>query len=436
HLYAQGPDGGNPHLYNPDGLLDSSFHVGPFRSVDEPYFSDKLNLGPRVGLAYNPDGRGTNVIRFGTGMLFSPIILDDVGDNILDAPTQPFRASFTRAQALQYNLKFPIYTEDALALVQGGLPGAAIPVINPHLQAPYSLDLYVGYQHSFGRSLMLESAFVGNHGVKFIIRRPYNDVDRVTGIRLNPTIGASNYFDNSDSTHYTSWQTSVRKRFSRHLSFDAHYTWAKVLSYGLGDIGNNPAPSQNFFNLRINRGPAQNSLNHVATGDLIYETPWFEHHSNALVRYALSRWQVSSIPTIRSGPAINIIQPSSLVGVSRPDATGLPPVLPNWRATQSYLNPAAFLAIPNSTASGAPIRPGNLGNGAIQGPGLWNVDMGLPKNFGITEHVRLQFRFDMFNAFNHTNLTTIDTNLQSATFGRVIGGGSPRTMQANARLSF
>src|SRR5581483_9786534 len=141
HLYAQGPDGGNPHLYNPDGLLDSSFHVGPFRSVDEPYFSDKLNLGPRVGLAYNPDGRGTNVIRFGTGMLFSPIILDDVGDNILDAPTQPFRASFTRAQALQYNLKFPIYTEDALALVQGGLPGAAIPVINPHLQAPYSLDL-------------------------------------------------------------------------------------------------------------------------------------------------------------------------------------------------------------------------------------------------------------------------------------------------------
>ena len=93
------------------------------------------------------------------------------------------------------------------------------------------------------------------------------------------------------------------------------------------------------------------------------------------------------------------------------------------------------LAFPRiSSARG--IRPGNLGRNALRVPGLVNVDFSLGKNIYLTEKFKFQIRADFFNGFNHTNLSMLDTNVESARFGRLNSTRGAREIQLNARFSF
>ena len=121
---------------------------------------------------------------------------------------------------------------------------------------------------------------------------------------------------------------------------------------------------------------------------------------------------------------------------SRPDYIGGEPVLIDYRDTLQYLNTAAFAKIPISAASGRTIRPGNLGSGAVRGPGFWNADVSLGKNFHFTEQAKLQIRMDAFNSLNHTNLTSFSTDINNARFGKFTNTRGARVIQLNARFSF
>jgi hypothetical protein len=92
--------------------------------------------------------------------------------------------------------------------------------------------------------------------------------------------------------------------------------------------------------------------------------------------------------------------------------------------------------VPQIAASGASARPGTLGRNALRGPGFWNVDLAIAKNLALTEGLRLQIRADMFNAFNHTNFSGINTNIVNASFGMFTSTRGARGMQVNARLTF
>jgi hypothetical protein len=99
-----------------------------------------------------------------------------------------------------------------------------------------------------------------------------------------------------------------------------------------------------------------------------------------------------------------------------------------------YLNKAAFALVPVDANSRIAIRPGNLGNGAMRGPGSWSGDLSLSKNFRLRERMNLQVRTDMFNALNKVNLSGPSTGLNGATFGEINGAGSMRVIQFNGRL--
>ena len=156
---------------------------------------------------------------------------------------------------------------------------------------------------------------------------------------------------------------------------------------------------------------------------------------NAALRNVLGEWQVSSIFAASSGQPLTITQSSSLQ-VTRPDYIGGDTTFSNSRQTLQYLNRAAFNLVPISPASGASIRPGNAGNGAIRGPSLFNVDFSLGKNFAITEQLRFQLRADSFDFFNHTNFSGLSTSLNSPTFGRFTSTRGARVVQLSARLRF
>lgn len=430
---ANGAGGGPPHVYIPGGILDSSFRLGPFRPVDNPYDADALNLGPRVGLAYNPDGQGKNVIRAAMGVMFTSMLGETVSQSIMNGPDEPFRTELSKRDAETLGLRYPTYNEDVLPLVKGRLAAPAYQVINPEIDSPYSLNYFLSYQRALTSSLALESAFVANRGVKFQMRRQYNQPDRVTGIRPNPAVAADRYIDNSESTHYLSWQSSLRKRLSHRLTGNIHYTWGKVISYGTGDIISNPADVQSFFDVRENRGPSNGDVAHTFVSDFVYELPRFTAGS-PVVRHTLGGWQTTGVLTASTGRPLSISQPTAYES-SRPDATGLDPIRSNWRDTLQYLNPAAFALVPVNRASGAAVRPGTLGRNAVRGPGTVNLDFSLGKNFSFAENVKLQFRADMFNATNTPNLGGVVTRIDRVNFGRLTSASS-RQIQLNARLTF
>ena len=436
HFVANGPGGGPPHSFN-RALLDSNFTLSPVRDVDNPYDNDQMNIAPRLGFSWNPDGNGKNVIRGGVGVIFTDLAGETVTQTVQNSLTEPFRARISRAEGLRLGINYPQYNEDVLPLVSGGATGGSPRVLDPGLEASYIYNFYLGLQRALTEHTVLESAFVGNRGVKWLTSRIGNPVDRFTGLHPNPGFSNFDYWDNSDSTRYFSWQTSLRHRYSKNLNANFHYTWANQIAYGAGDTGWRSSGTQDFFDLQSNRGLANQDVKHVFVSDIVYDLPKLSDLESSVLRGIIGGWQVSAIYTGQTGLPANISQPTAISG-SRPDyISGQEPTFSTSqsRETLQYINRAAFAEVPE-TSVGAGERVGSLGRNAIRQHGLINLDFSIGKNFFLTEGTRLQIRTDMFNLFNHTNLTRLNTNIESGTFGRFRGTMGAREIQLNAKLTF
>ena len=302
----------------------------------------------------------------------------------------------------------------------------------------FSLDV----QRQLTGSLVFSSGFVGTRGVKLIMFRAANKVDRITGLRPNPNLSQPVYTDNSQSLTYYAWQSSLKKRFSKGLSFDVNYTWSKGISNGGGDFGawftgeNSNGLNQEFFDLRADRGPTDFDLTPLFTAGWVYDIPGLPRGGNALAARVIGGWEISGIFRANTGLPVTITQSSSRPGDRTDYIGGGPSVLDNYTSTLQYLNKNVFRLIPRSIASGAPIRPGNVGRGEFRAPGLWNLDFSVAKSIPIRERARLQVRADMFNALNHTNLSGLRTSLNDAFFGQLLSTQGARVIQVGANLNF
>ena len=447
NLVAEGKEGfPDVGFYNPDGLFVPDFSIGPFRDRNNPYEHDKgINLGPRIGFSYNPDSKGKTVIRGGFGAMFTNLTPATTWQSINFTRFIPFRTSFNRADTARLGLKYPMYNDEFRRVVEAEAQRTGrtdiFSVINTHLQNPYSMHFHLGIQRELTSNLMLETGFVGTRGVKFIMHRWANEPDRVTGLSPNPRLNPRLYYvDSSQQSVYTSWQTSLRKRLSHNLTGSLHYTWGKSLATNGGDIGayfqgDGDARTQNFFDIRADRGPSTGDLTHYLAAEYVYELPRLSSLGSAVARHALGGWQVTGIVTARTGEPLWITQ-SSTLQTSRPDYVGGQAVNSDYRQSLQYLNVAAFRRVDVNPTSRATVRPGTVGYGAVRGPGAWWLDFGLAKNFRVTEKVQFQFRTDMFNATNHTNYTNPDTGITSPRFGRLTNTLGARVIQLNARLSW
>jgi hypothetical protein len=205
----------------------------------------------------------------------------------------------------------------------------------------------LGIQREITPNTMLETAFVGNRGVKFLMNRVPNQPDRLTGIRPNPLLNVNYYIDDSENTVYASWQTSIRRRYSRNLSGSIHYTWAKALSTDGGDIGsyyqgdNGDVRIQEFFNPKGSRGPSAGDITHNFISEWVYDLPRLTGLSNAVARTAFGGWEVSGIFAARTGEPALIFQTSALEN-SRPDYIGNNPACQAVEAGTQVANSSSF----------------------------------------------------------------------------------------------
>src|SRR5262249_24775671 len=126
---------------------------------------------------------------------------------------------------------------------------------------------------------------------------------------------------------------------------------------------------------------------------------------------------------------LGLLDPNSFAGrrpnqVSNPNS-GAPHTFLQWFNTAAFVNPPS--------AAGP---PGNAPRGSIRGPGLQRWDISLFKNTQIRESMKLLFRAEAFNIFNHTNFDGVRTTRQSASFGQIISVRDARIMQLGLKLYF
>lgn len=427
-----------PHERDDRIFTRSAGGFGAFRPPDSMYDANYRNIAPRVGFAWSLGADQHTVIRGGAGFFYSPHSLTGAGVSLVqNSRDEPFRYTFSQAEIQNLGLAYPITNANTLQYVEDPNAPWSGDAVSTYYPNPYSIQWLISFEHMFGNSLSVETAYVGTRGIELNYSREENQVDPTTGQYPNPAFADFLYYDTSDHSQYESWQTTVRKRLSQNLFIDASYTLSRNMSFGTGDIsvvGTGQLP-QDPNNIAAEWGPTPYDARHRFVADFLYQLP-FVQWANATSRGSkalLGGWQFGGIVSASSGTPLAISQSSTWTG-SRPDYLGGPTILSNYRDTLQYLNLAAFAKVP-TYSTGVPEHFGSLGRNAVRGPGLWNVDLALSKNFDVTERVKLQLRADMFDALNHTEFNSVVTDIKKKNFGQITGAAN-RIIQLNGRITF
>jgi hypothetical protein len=208
--------------------------------------------------------------------------------------------------------------------------------------------------------------------------------------------------DDGGTMSYNGLLVSLQHRFASHFTSLTNYTWSHCINESEvnGDLTGPQYQDPN--NRRANRGNCAHDRRHVFNNSLVVTSP---HFQSKAAQYNAGDWQLSGILSVTSGGWYNITlgRDNSLTGVSldRPNLVG-PYALSN-RTFDRWFNPAAFQASPAGTF-------GNLGRNVVLGPKFVNCDVGLMRQFGLREGLKLEVRGEAFNEINHANLDPTATS--------------------------
>lgn len=430
--YFSVPTERDDRLFNREGPTG----LGPLIPASEGiYRADRNNFAPRTGFAWTVGPSRRTVVRGGFGMFYTRSPLRNILEVVRNSIDEPFRVTYSRAEAQALGLRYPITNEGVLPLARNPNAPWSGSIINTNFPTPYSTQWLVSASRQLTSTVAVDTSYTGTRGLNILFNRQINTVDRVTGLRpYAPAFGEFRYFDTSEVTRYHAWQTTVQKRFSDGFLVNANYTLGKSTSYGDADLSTLAAP-QDPDDLEAERGPSSYDIRHRFASDFLYELPlsrWW-HTDGFGKRLLLAGWQVGGVFRAQSGSPFSISTPSSILG-QRVDFLGGSPYLDSPSDSLAYLDRAAFAQVPRIAASGASARPGTLKRNALRLPGFWNLDLALSKNIALTGGLRLQVRGDMFNAFNATSFSGLNTTITSPNFGRFTATRGARVVQLNTRL--
>jgi hypothetical protein len=310
---------------------------------------------------------------------------------------------------------------------------------NPYIQS-FNLTL----EREVASNLIARVAYAGSKGTRLYSGREFNPAIYTPGATTATTnqrrplaglgYGSMIMVEPVSNSTFHSLQLTAERRFSKGFTLLANYTWSKSIDDGSANKGNGITHANPFDN-SYDKGPSDFDHTHVFTASGLWEMP--VRFSNRFVNTVLGGWNLTGIATLQSGNTFTVgsgVDNSRTgVGQDRADIVANP-YFSGDRSRDAmiteYLNKAAFA--PNALGTF-----GNQGRNRFRGPGFANYDLGLHKNFRITERVTTQFRFETFNTFNRVNLNSPTTAQNSVTFMRITSTlGDPRILQFALRLSF
>jgi hypothetical protein len=291
---------------------------------------------------------------------------------------------------------------------------------------------------------LIRASYVGSKGTHLLttvevnpgIYSPGATAANLNSRRIYPRIGALQLGQSIANSSYNALQMTIRKRLSSGFSMLLNYTYSKAIDMGsyASIEGNQAGPDP--FNLRNNRGVADFDVPHRLVASGTWELPRLEQQ-NRIFRGILGGWQSNFILDLQSGAPLTIRSgvDNDLNGVAGDfaDYNGGEWRLDGGRSKMEQINAWFNTDVFARNALGT---IGTARRGQLRGPGFWNVDYSVFKNFSLTEGTRLQFRGEFFNVLNHANLGEPNPTVNSANFGVITSASSPRIVQLAIKVVF
>jgi hypothetical protein len=318
---------------------------------------------------------------------------------------------------------------------------------------PYVPQWTFNVQRSLTSSTTLEVGYQGSAAIHLQRTIYYNDsppappVNNRNLLRPWPEFAFVQSVEGASHSNYNSLQARVQHRFSQGFTLLSAFSWEKSIDNGSGvrqATGDAYVPP-NGANLAAERGLSAFNFGKKWTTSGLYTLPFGKgqhllSHVNGFVDAFIGGWQLGGILTFEGGFPFSMSCTSNSYqntdGGCRPDATGISPVLPN-PTPNLWFNPAAFVNRLNFVAGVGPYTFGNDGRDNVIGPGLTDLDGSMYKTFSITERVRLDFRAEAFNLFNHPIFSQPGSTVGTGTEGEITSTRVPsRQMQLSLKLRF
>ncbi len=419
-------------------------------------FGNWKNFGPRIGIAYRIGAKW--VIRTGGGIYFDQRTGQIAQQTFSNPPTfanilvncalpgqscslrQPDNFAYVDPQYSATAIPFPKSTGDQLQIW----------AIQPNGKTDRILQYNFTVQRELPKGMLIEMGYIGTKGTHLMATQNINPLmPQADGslVRRYPGFGAITMtLQDGDST-YHSWQTTVKRRFGS-STFQASYTFGKT-------IGNGNESARFFTNLypapwndiRRAKGPANFDRTQRLAVTWVQDLPNKAH--STLGKALFNNWAINGFFVAQTGFPLTVINTTSGQGLGGTTAndngsfnsnviSGVPLIHPTGSTKDnltSYINKAAWSLAPAGTF-------GNSGRGMFRGPGQWNVDTSIFKDFPIAERLKVQFRAEAFNLLNHANFalgsdTGTSLNMNSATFGQITSTSvNARLIQFALRLNF
>jgi hypothetical protein len=254
--------------------------------------------------------------------------------------------------------------------------------------------------------------------------------------------------------NYNALQAVLRQRIDRGLEFTLNYTYGKAMTNSLGNYALNvngySGAFQNYYDSTADYGPSGYDVAHNLSWTSVYTLPvgrnqMYLSHINRVLDEAIGGWKISVAGVAYSGFPESLTGPSNNAnsyGVSRPNQYRKLKIVHRninaWFGDDPSAQPCTTAGVDNGVcAFGAP-APNTFGtskNGAVRGPGYFNVDSSAFKEFHITEHQAFGFRFDAFNVFNIVSYGNPDTSITDSTFGQIASQNSIRSVERHLQFS-
>jgi hypothetical protein len=426
-------------------------------------------FAPRLSFAWDPTGQGKWAIRTGVGQFYNR---DRLWPLQLAGNNPPFNASFVsvagNGRYLDNTNPLPSCGGTVAGCFSTGLgtPNHGQEFSN---NVPNSWQWNLSIQREVFKDARLEVGYVGSKTLHWEAITDINAVapaNRLTYVQhendnpQNPAFaqglrpyGAAvlnnsiTYYTHASSASYHSLQSQFNARMGSRANFQASYTFSKLLANS--QRIDTPAQNLDAYNLHSDWGPDILNHTHIFSANVVYHLPELANQ-NSIERTVLGGWEVTPILSIASGPSITTLMSlggtgavGDPMGIGSGGPTGREranrvlgqPCRANTGDNTQWLNPAMY------TMNGYQLgKVGNAGPGLCTGPGNNNLDLGLDKNFKLTERIKMQFRFEFFNAFNHPHYNSNDilnpgVNFQNPIYGDASGAVVPNVTTATQILS-
>ncbi len=414
--------------------------LGP--SMKALYDKDKNNFGPRAGIAWDIFGNGKTALRVGYALTYDETNFGAIhaqqasyfNGNRTGAFTNITQNNFSKRVPTSGLLGAPAVTAGNLndcsdtnlvnptwtcggtgRFLYGANPTGAPPFnafgVVRNFQTPMFHTYQLSIQQELLKNTVLTVSYVGSKGrqlpqVRALNARPIGCFPNTTGACARPfdtvfltggvpTFLQVNQLTNDGESDFDSLQASVRQQNWHGITTQYSFTWGHCIDLGSNNRGggsSNSTPYQNPYNPKGNRGNCNHDVRRNFNAGGTYTVPFPKNWGRVG-----EGWEIGTVVTLLDGrpytPNIGSRDRTGqdLSGNNRADCLSAP--VYHTRDPHNYVDISAFAQPANNTV-------GNCGRNILVGPGLAQVDMSVFKTTRVTEKIKVQFRWEVFNAFN------------------------------------